>query len=54
MEERSNNKNKVTKTRDFSQGATKKLENDKIIDRNGKRSHEKQFNKKWQNLQELK
>ena len=40
MEERSNNKNRVTKARNFSQEATKKLGNSKIIYREGKENNE--------------
>jgi len=39
MEERSNNKNRITKTRDLLRGTTEKLGSSKDIDRNGKRSH---------------
>ena len=39
MEERSNNKDKVTKTRDFSWKTIKKLENGKIIYRKVKESN---------------
>ena len=41
MEEKSNNKNRITKTRDFPQRTTKKLENSKDINRKGKRSYKK-------------
>ena len=40
MEERSNNKDRITKTGDFLRGTTEKLRNGKDINRKGKRSHE--------------
>ena len=40
MEERPNNKGKITKTRDFPQGTIRKLESSKEFNKNGKRSHE--------------
>ena len=42
MEGRSNNKDKITKTRDFPQGTTKKLRNSKDIDRKDKKSYEEE------------
>ena len=39
MEERSNNKNRITKTGDLLRGTTEKLGSSKDIDGNGKRSH---------------
>ena len=40
MEERPNNKAKITKTRDFPQKTIKKLESSKKFNKNGKKSHE--------------
>ena len=41
MKERSNNKYRITKTRDFSQRTIENLENSKIIYREVKKSNEK-------------
>ena len=40
MEGRSNNKNRITKTRDFPWESTEKLGSSKNINRKGKRNHE--------------
>jgi len=49
MKERPNNRKKITKTGDFSQKTTEKLEIGKIINRKGKKTRKKQFDKKKQN-----
>jgi len=41
IEGKSNNKDKITKTRDFLQEIIKELGSSKKINRNGKRSYEK-------------
>ena len=41
MKEKSNNKDRITKTRNFPQGTTMQLGNSKNINGKGKRSHEK-------------
>jgi len=41
MEEKPNNKDRITKTGDFPQGTTMQLGNSKNIKRKGKRSHKK-------------
>ena len=41
MKEKSNNKDGITKTADFSQGTTIQLGNSKNINEKGKRSHGK-------------
>jgi len=46
MEGRPNNKNKITKTRDFPWKNTKKLGYSKNINRKGKKIMNKQFDKK--------
>ena len=46
IERKSNNKNRITKTRDFLQEITEKLKSSKDIDGKGKRTMKKQFNKK--------
>ena len=40
MEETSNNKDRITKTRDFLRGITEKLRNSKDTNRKDKRSYE--------------
>ena len=45
MGRKSDNEDGITKTRDFSWGTTEELGNNKDIDGNGKRSHEKTI---WQ------
>jgi len=54
MEERPNNKGKITKTRDFPQETIRKLESSKKVNKMAKEAMKKQFNKKRQNPQELK
>ena len=41
MERGPNSENRITKTGNFSQETTKKLENSKEVNKNGKRSHNK-------------
>ena len=41
MEREPDSENRITKTGKFSQKTTKKLENSKEVNKNGKRSHEK-------------
>jgi len=41
MERGLNSENRITKTGNFSQETTKKLENSKEVNKNGKRSHNK-------------
>ena len=41
MEREPDSENRITKTGNFSQKTTKKLENSKEVNKNGKRSHEK-------------
>jgi len=46
IEIKSNNKNRITKTRDFLQEIIEKLKSSKDIDGKSKRTMKKQFNKK--------
>ena len=50
MEREPNSENKITKTGNFSQKTTNKLENSKKVNKNGKRSYEKVV---WQEKAEL-
>ena len=54
MEERSNNKDRITKTGEFSWETTKNLGSSKDINGKGKKAIKKQFDKKRQNPQGLK